>query len=98
MADETQEVRLRRLRMRSWRRGMKEMDLILGPFADTHLAALPEPLMREYEDLLAENDQDLYRWVTARLDPSEDRPRGPVAIAAILDRVAEAAILGRAEK
>ena len=66
MVEETPEIRLRRLRMRSWRRGMKEMDLILGPFADSHLAGLSEPLVQEYEDLLAENDQDLYLWVSGQ--------------------------------
>lgn len=37
---ETPEIRLRRLKMRSWRRGMKEMDLILGHFADEVLTGL----------------------------------------------------------
>lgn len=98
MVEETPEIRLRRLRMRSWRRGMKEMDLILGPFADSHLAGLSEPLVQEYEDLLAENDQDLYRWVTARLDPAGGHERGPEALSAVLDRVAKAAIPGRVGK
>ncbi|MFV0474461.1 MAG: succinate dehydrogenase assembly factor 2 [Pikeienuella sp.] len=50
--------------MRSWRRGMKEMDLILGRFADARLAELTEPRISAYEALLDENDQDLYRWVS----------------------------------
>ena len=37
---ETAEARLKRMAMRSWRRGTKEMDLVLGPFADAHLAGL----------------------------------------------------------
>ena len=41
---ETHENRLKRLRLRSWRRGMKEMDLILGRFADRELAAMGEGL------------------------------------------------------
>lgn len=63
-ATEPAEHRLKRLRMRSWRRGMKEMDLILGPFADARLATLGEPELAAYESLLDENDQDLYRWVS----------------------------------
>lgn len=63
-----EEMRLKRLRMRSWRRGMKEMDLILGPFADTVLAALSDAELDNYENLLAENDQDLYLWVTGARD------------------------------
>lgn len=60
------EDRLKRMRLRSWRRGTKEMDLLLGPFADVHLAAMPPAELELYEDLLAENDQDLYAWMTGR--------------------------------
>jgi antitoxin CptB len=60
---ETAEARLKRMKMRSWRRGTKEMDLILGPWADAHLAGLSAPELEEYELLLAENDQDLMAWI-----------------------------------
>ena len=59
MAGETPQIRLRRLRMRSWRRGMKEMDLILGHFSDDELAGLSGAELDAYEALLSENDQDL---------------------------------------
>ncbi len=61
---ETPEARLKRLAMRSWRRGTKEMDLILGPYADAHLAAMAPAALDLYEALLAENDQDLYPMMT----------------------------------
>jgi len=61
---ETAEARLKRMRMRSWRRGTKEMDLILGPYADACLAAMPEAALDLYDALLEENDQDLYPWVS----------------------------------
>lgn len=61
---ETEEVARKRLTMRSWRRGMKEMDLILGPYAEACLAAMPPGHRALYEDLLGENDQDLYLWVS----------------------------------
>lgn len=83
MADDDQ--RLRRLRIRSWRRGMKEMDLILGPFADGPLAGLSEPMMARYEALMAENDQDLYLWITARIS---GREAGPEDLAPLLDVIA----------
>lgn len=79
------EARLKRLRMRSWRRGTKEMDLILGPFADSELPGLTAAELDLYEALLAENDQDLYPWITARM--GDARP-GPAPISAMLDRVA----------
>ncbi|MBP6678865.1 MAG: succinate dehydrogenase assembly factor 2 [Paracoccus sp.] len=82
---EDHETRLRRLRMRSWRRGMKEMDLILGPFSDSELATLGSGDLDLYESLLDENDQDLYPWITARL--GDARP-GPTPLLPMLDRVA----------
>jgi antitoxin CptB len=87
--DELQTVRMRRLRMRSWRRGMKEMDLILGHFADGPLADLPEDDLSAYEALLSENDQDLYLWVTRRVTGNPDPDRGPKQLSAILDRIAD---------
>ncbi|MCP5075214.1 MAG: succinate dehydrogenase assembly factor 2 [Rhodobacteraceae bacterium] len=60
---ETRENRLRRLKMRSWRRGMKEMDLILGGFADTEMAHMDDAALDAHEVLMEENDQDLYLWV-----------------------------------
>ncbi|AUH34327.1 succinate dehydrogenase assembly factor 2 [Paracoccus tegillarcae] len=82
---EVDDNRLRRLRMRSWRRGMKEMDLILGPFADGPLAALQGDMIAQYEALMGENDQDLYRWITARIS---GRDEGPEALAPLLDVIA----------
>jgi antitoxin CptB len=56
-------ARLKRMTMRSWRRGTKEMDLILGPFADAHLAGMDAATLASYDTLLNENDQDLLPWV-----------------------------------
>ena len=64
---ETPENRLKRLKMRSWRRGTKEMDLILGPFADSELTKLAGDALDLYESLLAENDQDLYQWMSGQV-------------------------------
>ncbi|VDC31665.1 succinate dehydrogenase assembly factor 2 [Pseudogemmobacter humi] len=60
---ESHEARLKRMRIRSWRRGIKEMDLVLGPFADARLADLDAGDLDLYDRLLAENDQDLLTWV-----------------------------------
>lgn len=68
---ETGENRLKRLTMRSWRRGTKEMDMILGPFANAHLGALDEADLTLYGALLEENDQDLYQWVTGQASAPE---------------------------
>lgn len=69
---ETAENRLKRLHMRAWRRGTKEMDLVLGPYADAHLAAMDAATLDAFEAILAENDQDLYPWITGQ-SPVPDR-------------------------
>ena len=65
---ETPENRLRRLRVRSWHRGIREMDLILGGFADAGLADLSSDLLEAFDTLLSENDHDLYRWIAGSAD------------------------------
>jgi antitoxin CptB len=57
--------------MRSWRRGTKEMDLILGRFADAALDSLSPRRLAAYENLLSENDQDLYLWIAGAATPPE---------------------------
>lgn len=63
------EKRQRRLAMRSWRRGIKEMDLILGQFWNAAGASLTDADLDLYEDLLVENDQELYAWCSGKIDP-----------------------------
>ncbi|HET7410536.1 MAG TPA: succinate dehydrogenase assembly factor 2 [Paracoccaceae bacterium] len=66
---ETPETRLKRLRLRSWRRGTREMDLILGPYADEALPGLDGPALDAFEALLDEADADLYAWVAGTAPP-----------------------------
>jgi len=70
---EALDTRRRRLIYRSWYCGFKEMDLLLGRFAKTHMATLSEEEVDIYEKLLEDNnDPRLYRWITAQEDvPSE---------------------------
>ncbi len=63
---ESSAVRRRRLRFRSWHRGTREMDLVLGRFADRHLAALDAATLDAYEALLSVPDPELYGWLTGR--------------------------------
>lgn len=60
------EVTRKRLHMRSIRRGIKEMDLILAAFSQRHLAALGTTELQTYDALLSENDHDLYQWVSGQ--------------------------------
>lgn len=66
---ETLQVRLKRLTMRSRRRSIKEMDLILGAYARDRLSGMDEDALLLYDALLSENDLDLYRWVTGQATP-----------------------------
>lgn len=60
------DARRKRLRYRSWHRGMKEMDLILGPFADRHLTGMTAAELDAFEALLELSDPDLYDWICRR--------------------------------
>ena len=68
---ETEEARMKRMVMRSWRRGTKEMDLVLGPFADANLGQMTEAELGTYDALLAENDQDLMAWLLGQMAPPD---------------------------
>lgn len=67
--NEDDAIRLRRLRLRAWRRGTREMDLILGPFADARLGAMPPAEVAAFEALIAEEDTDLLAWVMGQVAP-----------------------------
>ncbi len=82
---EDRATRLKRLMMRSWRRGTREMDLILGPYAEARLDAMDADTLDRYEALLDENDQDLYPWVTARINGGT---AGPDRHGGLLDDIA----------
>ncbi|MEP1768623.1 MAG: succinate dehydrogenase assembly factor 2 [Sulfitobacter sp.] len=64
--NEPREVRVKRLAMRSMRRGIKEMDLILSAYATDRLSGMDTATLDLYDDLLNENDHDLYQWVTGQ--------------------------------
>jgi antitoxin CptB len=62
-AGEDLPMRRKRLRYRAWHRGTKEMDLVLGPFADAHLAGYDTAQLDRLETLMDEEDTDLLKWV-----------------------------------
>ena len=57
------DARLKKLRFRAWRRGFREADLILGPFADRHVPVMTPAELDTFETLLEVPDQDLYAWI-----------------------------------
>jgi len=60
------ETKRKRLLYRSKYCGNKEMDLILGTFAERHLAAMSEPQLDRYDTLIRNPDLDLYDWIIGR--------------------------------
>jgi antitoxin CptB len=70
------DVRRRRLRFRAWHRGTREMDLLLGRFADAEIAKLDEQNIGSFEALLEVPDPDLYNWITGtqEIPPPYDTP------------------------
>lgn len=60
------DARRRKLLFRSWHRGMREMDLILGSFADAEIERLSEDELDQFERLLEINDTELLPWITGQ--------------------------------
>ncbi len=69
--EETIENKRRRLIFRSMHRGTKEMDLIMGSFARANVPNFTDDELAEYDQLLCNNDPDLYNWIT-RKEPAPD--------------------------
>jgi antitoxin CptB len=64
--------RRRRLLFRSWHRGTREADLIMGRFADAHIAAFDDAELDQYEHLLEALETDLLSWMTGVADVPAD--------------------------
>ncbi|MCY0094918.1 succinate dehydrogenase assembly factor 2 [Hoeflea ulvae] len=73
--------RRRRILVRAWRRGIREMDLVIGGFADAEIGTLDEAELDQLEQLMAEEDADIFRWVTGEAE-TPDRFR-----TAMFDRI-----------
>jgi antitoxin CptB len=63
------DIRRKRLLYRSWHRGTREADLLLGGFAEAHLAGYDEVQLDRYEALLECQDADLFDWIAGRAAP-----------------------------
>ena len=61
----------KRLSIRSWRRGTKELDLILGQFSDTNLTEFKISELNLYEQFLSNDDYLIYNWLFGK----EDSPK-----------------------
>ncbi|MFD2055977.1 succinate dehydrogenase assembly factor 2 [Mesorhizobium calcicola] len=66
------DARRRKLLFRSWHRGMREMDLILGTFADAEIGALTGDEIDQYERLLDIPDTEFLPMVTGERPVPQD--------------------------
>ena len=69
---ENLENRRKRLRYRAWHRGMREMDLLLGSFADAMLPDATGDRLNRFEVLIEAGDVELLSWITGRAAPDEE--------------------------
>jgi len=74
MTDPTLDLQRKRLRFRSWHRGTRELDLLLGRFAEAHLDAMTAEQLDRYAALLENGDPEIYDWLTGRaaVPPAQD--------------------------
>ena len=70
---ETSENRRKRLKFRSWHRGTREMDLLMGSFADRYVMTFTENQLDQYEELLNCEDPDLYNWMIGKEKPPQEQ-------------------------
>jgi antitoxin CptB len=73
--------RRKRLLFRCWHRGTREMDLILGRFADAEIARLGEDELAQFEHLIEVPDPDLYAALTG------NAPLAPEYAGGLLERI-----------
>ena len=58
------DIRIKQLILRSGRRGLRELDLVLGQFAERRLPRLPPESLALYGQLLDEDDKCILDWMT----------------------------------
>jgi antitoxin CptB len=73
-------IRRKRLRYRAWHRGTKEMDLILGPFADANIERYGGAELDRLEALMNEEDPPLLKWVMRQEEPPAHVDRAFLAL------------------
>jgi antitoxin CptB len=68
--------RRKRILFRAWHRGMREMDMIMGPFCDAHVADFTPADIEAFEALIDQTDRDLLGWIIGSdsVPPEHDTP------------------------
>ena len=73
MTVENTDNKRKRLIFRSWHRGMKEMDQIMGSFANQYVPKFSEDELDLYEQVLENTDPDMYDWICRRVEVPADK-------------------------
>ncbi|HEY0836911.1 MAG TPA: succinate dehydrogenase assembly factor 2 [Azospirillum sp.] len=60
-------VRRKQLKFRAWHRGTRELDFLIGRFADTHVDSLDAQQMDRFQAVLDLPDVDVYNWIIGAL-------------------------------
>lgn len=71
--------RRKRALFRAWHRGTREMDLVMGRFADREIRTMSDADLAEFERLLDLAEADVFGWVTGQVPPPADLDPGLLA-------------------
>jgi antitoxin CptB len=66
------DVRRRRTLYRAWHRGIREMDLIMGRFADAEIGTMSDADLAEFELLIEVPDRELFHWITGEAETPQN--------------------------
>jgi antitoxin CptB len=74
MPEDNISIKRKRLIFRSWHRGTREIDLLLGQFADAHIPQFDDAQLEAYDRFLNNSDPDIFNWITGQepVPPAED--------------------------
>lgn len=71
------DTRRSKLKFRAWRRGFRELDLLMGSFADEALDSMSQEGLDEFERLLEVPDWEIFAWLVGQ-EQVPDKHKGPV--------------------
>ena len=61
-----EDTRIKKFRYRSWHRGCKETDVIMGKFCDKYISTLNSSELDDFEELIDEEDVDIWAWLSKK--------------------------------
>jgi antitoxin CptB len=70
--------RAKKLLYRSWYRGCKETDKIIGGYAKKYIENFSDAELDELEKILEQNDNDIYDWLSNKKEMPDDMKNNSV--------------------